>query len=92
MDARDHLQQAKDVLQKEKDEEMRDMAKMEIDQLEPKIDQLESDLKELLIPKDPSGTIKMLCSKSGRERVAMKPPFSQATFGGCINVFVELKK
>jgi len=54
MDARDHLQQAKDVLQKEKDEEMRDMAKMEIDELEPRIDQLESDLKELLIPKDPN--------------------------------------
>ena len=54
MDARDHLQQAKDVLQKEKDEEMRDMAKMEIDELEPKIDKLESDLKELLIPKDPN--------------------------------------
>ena len=54
MDARDHLQQAKDVLQKEKDEEMRQMAKMEIDELEPKIDKLESDLKELLIPKDPN--------------------------------------
>ena len=54
MDARDHLQQAKDVLQKEKDEEMREMAKMEIDELEPKIDKLESDLKELLIPKDPN--------------------------------------
>ena len=54
MDARDHLQQAKDVLQKEKDEEMREMAKMEIDELEPKIDKLETDLKELLIPKDPN--------------------------------------
>ena len=54
MDARNHLQQAKDVLQKEKDEEMREMAKMEIDELEPKIDKLESDLKELLIPKDPN--------------------------------------
>ncbi len=54
MDARDHLQQAKDVLQKEKDEEMREMAKMEIDELEPKIEKLESDLKELLIPKDPN--------------------------------------
>jgi peptide chain release factor 1 len=53
-DARNHLQQAKEVLQKEKDEEMREMAKMEIDDLEPKIDKLESDLKELLIPKDPN--------------------------------------
>ncbi len=53
-DARNHLQQAKEVLQKEKDEEMRDMAKMEIDDLEPKIEKIESDLKELLIPKDPN--------------------------------------
>src|SRR5688572_1714482 len=53
-DANNHLQQAKEVLQKEKDEEMRDMAKMEIDELEPKIEKLESDLKELLIPKDPN--------------------------------------
>jgi peptide chain release factor 1 len=53
-DARNHLQQAKEVLQKEKEEEMRDMAKMEIDDLEPKIEKIESDLKELLIPKDPN--------------------------------------
>src|SRR5688572_31815704 len=53
-DANNHLQQAKEVLQKEKDEEMRDMAKMEIDELQPKIEKLESDLKELLIPKDPN--------------------------------------
>jgi peptide chain release factor 1 len=53
-DANNHLQQAKDVLQKEKDEEMREMAKMEIDELNPKIEAFESDLKELLIPKDPN--------------------------------------
>jgi peptide chain release factor 1 len=53
-DANNHLQQAKEVLQKEKDEEMREMAKMEIDELEPKIEKLESELKELLIPKDPN--------------------------------------
>ena len=53
-DAQNHLQQAKDVLQKEKDEEMREMAKMEIDELEPKIEKIESELKELLIPKDPN--------------------------------------
>jgi len=53
-DARNHLQQAKEVLQKEKDEEMREMAKMEIDELGPKIEKIESDLKELLIPKDPN--------------------------------------
>jgi peptide chain release factor 1 len=53
-DATNHLQQAKEVLQKEKDEELREMAKMEIDELDPKIEKLESDLKELLIPKDPN--------------------------------------
>jgi peptide chain release factor 1 len=53
-DAQNHLQQAKEVLQKEKDEELRDMAKMEIDELEPKIEKFESELKELLIPKDPN--------------------------------------
>jgi peptide chain release factor 1 len=53
-DAQNHLQQAKDVLQKEKDEEMREMAKMEIDDLEPKIEKFESELKDLLIPKDPN--------------------------------------
>jgi peptide chain release factor 1 len=53
-DAQNHLQQAKDVLQKEKDEELREMAKMEIDELSPKIEKFESELKELLIPKDPN--------------------------------------
>ena len=53
-DAQNHLQQAKEVLQKEKDEELREMAKTEIDELEPKIEQFETELKELLIPKDPN--------------------------------------
>jgi peptide chain release factor 1 len=53
-DANNHLQQAKEVLQKEKEEDLREMAKMEIDELVPKIEKLESDLKELLIPKDPN--------------------------------------
>ncbi len=53
-DVRNHLQQAKEVLQKEKDEELREMAKMEIDELEPKIEKLDSEIKELLIPKDPN--------------------------------------
>lgn len=52
--ARNHLQQAKEVLQKEKDEELRQIAKMEIDDLSPKIESIESELKELLIPKDPN--------------------------------------
>jgi peptide chain release factor 1 len=49
-----HLKQAKEVLSKEKDEEMRELAKFEIDELEPKIEKLDSELKELLIPKDPN--------------------------------------
>jgi peptide chain release factor 1 len=53
-DARNHLQQAKEVLQKEKDEDLREMAKMEIDELEPRIDSIESDIKGLLIPRDPN--------------------------------------
>jgi peptide chain release factor 1 len=52
--ARGHLQQAKDVLAKEKEAELRELAKMEIDELEPKIAQIDTDLKELLIPKDPN--------------------------------------
>lgn len=53
-DAHNHLQQAKEVLQKEKDEELREMAKMEIDVLEPKIEKIDTEIKELLIPKDPN--------------------------------------
>jgi peptide chain release factor 1 len=50
----DHLQQAKEVLQKEKDEELRELAKLEIDELEPKIERVDTEIKELLIPKDPN--------------------------------------
>lgn len=53
-DVSNHLQQAKEVLQKEKDEELREMAKMEIDELAPKIEKLDTEIKELLIPKDPN--------------------------------------
>ena len=53
-DTRGHLQQAKEVLEKEKDPEMRELAKFEIDELEPKIEQYDTELKELLIPKDPN--------------------------------------
>jgi peptide chain release factor 1 len=53
-EARSSLQHAKDVLAKEKDAELRELAKMEIDDLQPKIEQLDTDLKELLIPKDPN--------------------------------------
>lgn len=50
----ENQRQAKEVLEKEKDPGMRELAKMEIEDLEPKVSQLESDLKELLIPKDPN--------------------------------------
>lgn len=53
-DAMDHLKQAKEVLEKEKDQELRELAKMEIDELGPKIEALDSEIKELLIPKDPN--------------------------------------
>ena len=53
-ETRRHLQQAKEVLEKEKEPEMRELAKMEIDELQPKIEQLDTELKDLLIPKDPN--------------------------------------
>jgi peptide chain release factor 1 len=53
-DVRNHLQQAKEILQKEKDEEIRQIAKIEIDDLTPKVESIETELKELLIPKDPN--------------------------------------
>ena len=53
-EATNHLRQAKDVLEKEKDPELRELAKMEIDELGPKIEGLDSEIKELLIPKDPN--------------------------------------
>lgn len=49
-----HLQQAKEVLQKEKDEELRELAKLEIDEVGPRIEKVETEIKELLIPKDPN--------------------------------------
>jgi peptide chain release factor 1 len=53
-EALNHQQQAKEVLEKEKDQDLRELAKMELDELEPKVDGLESELKEMLIPKDPN--------------------------------------
>ncbi len=50
----DGIKHAKEVLQKEKDAELRELAKMEIDELEPKRDALESEIKELLMPRDPN--------------------------------------
>ncbi len=53
-DTSNHLQQAKEVLQKEKDAELRELAKLEIDDLQPRIEKLDTEIKELLIPKDPN--------------------------------------
>ena len=50
----DGLKHAKEVLEQEKDAELRELAKMELDELAPKRDTLESDLKEMLMPKDPN--------------------------------------
>jgi peptide chain release factor 1 len=49
-----NLQQAKEVLETEKEAELREMAKMELEELTPKRDALEADIKELLMPKDPT--------------------------------------
>jgi peptide chain release factor 1 len=48
------LKHAREVLEKEKDPELRELAKMELEDIEPKRDALESELKELLMPKDPN--------------------------------------
>lgn len=52
--AKRHYQQAKEVLEKEKDAELRELAKMEIDELEPKMERINTEIKELLIPRDPN--------------------------------------
>jgi peptide chain release factor 1 len=50
----DGLKHAKEVLEREKDADLRELAKMELDELAPKRDALESELKEMLMPKDPN--------------------------------------
>jgi len=50
----DGLASAKSLLETEKDEEFREMAKMELEELQPQKIQLETELKQLLIPKDPN--------------------------------------
>lgn len=50
----DGIKSAKSLLDTEKDEEFREMAKMELDELQPQKEEIESDLKQLLIPKDPN--------------------------------------
>jgi peptide chain release factor 1 len=53
-DAEAALQHAKEVLGSEKDPELRELAKMEIEELTPRRERIESDIKELLMPKDPN--------------------------------------
>lgn len=52
--AKEGLRDAKEILETETDEEMRDLAKMEISELEEQIETNESELKILLLPKDPN--------------------------------------
>ena len=52
--ALDGMKHAKEILQTEKDPELRELAKMELEELEPRCEALESDIKELLMPKDPN--------------------------------------
>ena len=48
------LEFAKDMVENEDDEELRDLAKAEVSEQEDKLEQLTSELKVLLIPKDPN--------------------------------------
>jgi len=50
----DDIKQAKNILENEKETEFRDMAKMELEELKPEQEHLESELKKMLIPKDPN--------------------------------------
>jgi len=49
-----NLNSAKEVLKTEKDPEFREMAKMEIEELEPQEEKIAEELKQMLIPKDPT--------------------------------------
>lgn len=50
----DGLKGAKSLLETEKDEEFREMAKLELEELQPQKEEIETELKQLLIPKDPN--------------------------------------
>ncbi len=50
----DGIKSAKSLLDTEKDEEFRQMAKLELEELQPQKEEIESELKQLLIPKDPN--------------------------------------
>ena len=49
----DNISEAKDILKNEKDSELLDLAKMDLDESSSLKEELESDIKILLIPKDP---------------------------------------
>ena len=49
-----NIDSAKEVLSEEKDPEFREMAKMELEELEPQQEKIEEQLKQMLIPKDPT--------------------------------------
>ncbi len=48
------LKESKTILEEETDEDLRELAKMEISELEGQVEPLESELKILLLPKDPN--------------------------------------
>ena len=48
------IKSAKSLLETEKDEEFREMAKLELEELQPQKEAAESELKQMLIPKDPN--------------------------------------
>jgi peptide chain release factor 1 len=47
------IKEAREILENESDEELRMLAEAEIEELEPQIVQIESQLKSMLVPKDP---------------------------------------
>ncbi|MFL5762313.1 MAG: peptide chain release factor 1 [Bacteroidia bacterium] len=49
----ENLEFNKTILATEKDDEMKEMAKMDIAELEPKKEQMESEIRQMLVPKDP---------------------------------------
>ena len=46
--------ESKEIIEESSDEELRDLAKMELSELEESMEEIQSDLKLLLIPKDPN--------------------------------------
>ena len=53
-DVMDSIKESKQILQEESDEELRELAKMELSELEGQVEPLESELRILLLPKDPN--------------------------------------